>query len=125
MFSNYDLTAAIEGGLLPLWLIFNTKDSLEFLKTMIKDFPEGKPVFSSPLSTFTFTPDIVTFNEWENILKNYQWVNIGARKSHHPADTTALVTWSEPLRKWSEKKKIKINQWLAGKYLEELARNLS
>ena len=125
MFSNYDLTAAIEGGLLPLWLIFNTKDSLEFLKTMVKDFPEEKPVFFSPLSTFTLTPDIAPFNEWENILKNYQWVNIGARKSHYPADPTALVTWSEPLRKWSEKKKIKINQWLAGKYLEELARNLS
>lgn len=125
MFSQYDLTAAIEGGLLPLWLIFNTKDSLEFLKTMVKDFPKGKPVFFSPLSTFTLTPDIVPFNEWENILKNYQWVNIGARKSHYPADTTALVKWSEPLRKWSEKKNIKINQWLTGNDLEKLARGLS
>jgi hypothetical protein len=124
MFSQYDLTSAIEGGLLPVWLIYNTKDSLDFLETMAKDFPKGKPVFFSPLSTFSLTPDIVQFYEWENILKKYQWINIGARKSHYPADTTSLVKWAEPLRKWSEGKNNIIDQWLTGDDLDKMARSL-
>ena len=32
MFSQFDSTAAIQSGLLPLWLIFNTEDSLEYLE---------------------------------------------------------------------------------------------
>jgi hypothetical protein len=125
MFSQYDLTAAIKAGLLPLWLIFNTIDSLEFLKTMAGEFPAEKPVFFSPLSTFSYTPDIVPFKEWENVLKYCQWVNVGARKSHYPADTTALVNWSDPLRKWADKKNFKIDQWLTGDELLELAKAFS
>ncbi len=124
MFSQYDLNASIRGGLLPLWLIFNTNDSLKFLKSMVKDFPKRKPIFFSPLSTFTLTPDIVPFHEWENILKSFQWVNIGTRKTHYPADTTALINWSNSLRSWSNKKDIRIKQWLTGNDLKELAKNL-
>jgi len=56
--------------------------------------------------------------------RDYQWVNIGARKSHYPADKTALVKWSGSLRKWSEKKNIKIDQWFIGNDFEELAKDL-
>jgi len=125
IFSQYDLTASIKAGLLPLWLIFNTYDSLSFLKTMVKDFPKGKPVFFSPLSTFSITPDIVPFSEWEKVLNNEHINNVGARKSHYPADTAALVKWSRLLRKWAEKHNFKINQWLNGKDLEKLARNIT
>jgi hypothetical protein len=52
MFSQFDANAARQGGLLPLWLVFNTDDSLDYLKEMQVRFPAGKPVFFSPLSTF-------------------------------------------------------------------------
>jgi len=34
MFSQFDTTAAWQAGLLPLWLVYNTLDSLDFLKEM-------------------------------------------------------------------------------------------
>jgi hypothetical protein len=63
MFSQFDSNAAMQSGLLPLWLIFNTDDSLEYLKEMRAEFPAGKPVFFSPLATFSLPPDRVPFDE--------------------------------------------------------------
>jgi hypothetical protein len=100
MFSQFDATAARQAGLLPLWLIFNTQDSLEYLKSMGKYFPNGKPVFFSPLATFSVTPDLVPWNAWESALKGKEWINIGTRPTHYPSDARALVKWVEPLRKW-------------------------
>jgi hypothetical protein len=100
MFSQFDAHAARQAGLLPLWLIYNTGDSLEYLKEMQAQFPAGKPVFFSPLSTFSLTPDLVPFEAWDAALAGFDWVNIGARKSHYPADARALVRWVEPLREW-------------------------
>ena len=100
MFSQFDATAARRGGLLPLWLVFNTNDSRAYLEEMRAEFPAGKPVFFSPLSTFSLTPDLVPFKEWNSTLEGSSWVNIGARASHYPADARALVKWVEPLRKW-------------------------
>ncbi len=100
MFSQFDATAARAGGLLPLWLVFNTEDSLQFLLEMKSRFPPEKPVFFSPLSTFSLTPDIVPFQAWDSALNEYNWINIGARASHYPSDSRALVHWMDPLRKW-------------------------
>lgn len=100
MFSQFDATAVIQSGLLPLWLVFNTWDSLAFLKAMRTSFPDDKPVFFSPLATFTPTPDIVPWHEWEAALLGMDWHNIGTRSSHYPADARTLVHWAEPLRKW-------------------------
>ncbi len=100
MFSQFDSNAAMQSGLLPLWLIFNTDDSLEYLKEMRGRFPAGKPVFFSPLSTFSLTPDLVPFNDWAEALADFAWTDIGARPSHYPSDARALVKWTEPLRKW-------------------------
>ena len=102
MFSQFDANAARQAGLLPLWLIFNTHDSLEYLKEMRPQFPEGKPVFFSPLATFSDTPDLVPWKDWETALAGIEWTNIGTRPSHYPADARALVKWVEPLRKWVE-----------------------
>jgi len=102
MFSQFDANAARQAGLLPLWLIFNTHDSLEYLKEMRVHFPAGKPVFFSPLATFSVTPDLVPWKEWESALAGIAWTNIGTRPSHYPADARALVKWVEPLRKWVE-----------------------
>jgi hypothetical protein len=100
MFSQFDSSSAILSGLLPLWLIFNTQDSLEFLSKMKSLFPDGKPVFFSPLSTFSLTPDLVPFHLWDATLSTYHWRNIGARSSHYPSDARALGKWTGPLRKW-------------------------
>jgi len=103
MFSQFDANAALQAGLLPLWLIFNTQDSLEYLKAMRPRFPAGKPVFFSPLATFSLTPDMVSWKDWDLALAGIQWTNIGARPSHYPADARALVKWANPLRQWVEK----------------------
>ena len=100
MFSQFDSNAAWQSGLLPLWLIFNTPDSLEYLTKMRAQFPQDKPVFFSPLATFSMTPDLVPWTQWESALRGLNWINIGTRPSHYPADSFALVHWAEPLRKW-------------------------
>ena len=101
MFSQFDATAVQESSLLPLWLVFNTWDSLAFLKDMRSFFPPAKPVFFSPLVTFTRTPDLVPWEAWSEALQGLDWHNIGARESHYPADAGALATWSQPLRRWA------------------------
>lgn len=103
MFSQYNAIAVERKGLLPLWLIFNTLDSADFLRGELKRFPMGKPVFFSPLATFSITPDLVAWEDWMCILKNFQVINIGARKSHYPTDAAALIDWEKPLRKWISK----------------------
>jgi hypothetical protein len=102
MFSQFDSNAARQAGLLPLWLIFNTNDSLEYLKEMSGQFPPGRPVFFSPLATFSLPPDRVPFDDWAAALDRFSWINIGTRRNHYPADARALVKWVEPLRKWVE-----------------------
>lgn len=98
-FSQFDCTSAFRSSLLPLWLVFNTIDSAKYLQSMMKFLPAGKPVFFSPLSTFSITPDIAEWDMWEEILgKNF--INFGARKSHYPSDPWALLHWNEPLRNW-------------------------
>ena len=100
-FSQYDPTAALRAGLLPLWLVFNTHTSLNFLKEMRPSFPPDKPVFFSALATFSRTPDMVPFAAWQAALKGLDWRLCGARPSHYPADTRAVVAWNKPLRQWA------------------------
>lgn len=100
MFSQFDSSAVRMSGLLPLWLVFNTNDCLSFLNEMSAKFPKDKPVFFSPLSTFTNTPDIVPWQQWEDALRQFDWYNIGTRPTHYPSDTLTLTTWANPLHKW-------------------------
>ena len=93
MFSQFDTTIVEGSALIPLWTIFNTKDSLKFLESMVKYFPKHKPVFFSGLSTFSRTPDMAEWEDWQNILKDFKVINIGSRKTHFPADTHALMDW--------------------------------
>ena len=121
MFSQFDATASTQSGLLPLWLIFNTEDSRDYLKKMSAEFPEGKPVFFSPLATFSLTPDLVPYQEWEAVLAPFGWTNVGARASHYPADARALVHWSEPLRKWVQENRQPLHSQLSAEELSQLA----
>ncbi len=125
MFSQFDATAARRGGLLPLWLVFNTEDSLDFLQKMKPDFPAEKPVFFSPLSTFSITPDIVPFQGWSSALGQSDWINSGARESHYPADARALVKWGKPLRAWVEAHPQPIQGVLSAEELAGLAKSLA
>jgi len=120
MFSQFDSNASRQAGLLPLWLIFNTYDSLEYLKEMRAQFPAGKPVFFSPLATFSVTPDLVPWEDWEAALADIEWSNIGTRPSHYPADARALVKWVEPLRKWVKKNRNPVTGRLEAEELQSL-----
>ena len=124
MFSQYDLTAVREAGLLPLWLIFNTYDSLTLLKYMTRYFQNDIKVFFSPLATFSITPDMVAFRDWEEILSPFQWDNIGCRASHYPADTRTLINWAKPLRVWSKRNKIRLEKHLSGEELLKISNSI-
>ena len=121
MFSQFDANASFQGGLLPLWLIFNTQDSLEYLKEMSKQFPTNKPIFFSPLATFSLTPDLVPFDQWVAALAPFHMSNVGARASHYPSDARALVKWSEPLRAWVQENRLPLHSHLSAEEIGSLA----
>jgi hypothetical protein len=123
-FSQYDANAIWQTGLLPLWLIFNTNDSARFLKEMSPSFPKGKPLFFSPLATFSLTPDIADWNTWCDALNKVGWINIGTRKSHYPADTASLIDWQKPLHEWCEKHENPIKSRMTGEMLKGIAEKL-
>lgn len=125
MFSQFDATAVLKAGLLPVWLIYNTWDSLRFLISMRPLIQIGKPVFFSPLSTFSLTPDLVPWQDWENVLQDLDWHNIGARSSHYPADATTLVDWAAPLRAWIEEHSNPIQSTLSAEELSNIANRLN
>jgi hypothetical protein len=120
MFSQFDAQAARQAGLLPLWLIFNTHDSARYLKEMSVHFPKDKPVFFSPLSTFSQTPDLASWDEWQAAIGR-DFINIGTRQSHYPADARALVKWGEPVREWVARNKNPITSRLDAEELRSLS----
>ena len=124
MFTQFDATAVRQSGLLPLWLIFNTFDSLAFLKSMRPQLPKDRPVFFTPLATFTQTPDLTPWQEWENALEGLDWRNIGTRSTHYPADALTLTNWAEPLHAWVDQHRHPIQGHLKAEELLELAGGL-
>jgi hypothetical protein len=125
MFSQFDATSVRNSGLLPLWLVFNTLDNLRFLKSFRAEFPQDKPVFFSPLATFTLTPDLTPYAEWERALDGWDWENIGARPSHYPADSLALTNWAKPLRAWVEQNHRPFQTILSPEELQILATKIT
>jgi len=121
MFSQFDANASFQSGLLPLWLIFNTEDSLEYLKKMSTQFPVGEPVFFSPLATFSLTPDLVPYHQWDALLAHFRLINVGARASHYPSDARALVKWATPLRKWAQENRQPLRYHLSAEEMGSLA----
>ena len=123
-FSQFDSASARLGSLLPLWLIFNTRDSARYLSEMSVRFPADKPVFFSPLSTFSLTPDMATWEEWNSSLGGREFINTGARQSHYPADARALVRWQKPLHEWVREHTQPITARLTAEELSDLANRL-
>jgi hypothetical protein len=123
-FSQFDSNSARMSGLLPLWLIFNTKDSARYLKEMSIRFPKDKPLFFSGLSTFSITPDMAGWQDWIDALSREDFINIGTRQSHYPSDTRALVQWQKPLQDWALKNKKPVTATLSAEELLLLAEGL-
>lgn len=124
MFSQFDASVVHQAGLLPIWLIFNTSDSLEFLKTMLPRVPKEMPVYFSALSTFSMTPDLVRWEDWMNALAGRRWINAGARGSHYPADTAALLDWRKPLFRLSQPTTLRPQGRMSGEQLASLAEKI-
>ena len=120
VFSQFDATAVMRSGLLPVWLVFNTTDSREFLIEMRSLFPPEKPVFFSPLSTFSLTPDLVPWADWEETLRGFDWHNVGTRPSHYPSDARVIASWAEPLRLWVKEHEQPIHGRLRPEDLQDL-----
>ena len=96
-FTQYDPYRALAGTLLPLWLIFNSQDSLRFLRKMSADFPKELPVYFSNLVTLSRTPDMATYDDWAHAFEGFKWKNIGASEERYPEDLVSLWKWSERL----------------------------
>lgn len=124
MFSQFDAWAPLQSGLLPLWLVFNTADSLAFLRQMIPAFPTGRPVFFSPLATFTPTADLTPWEDWETALAGFDWINIGTRPNRYPADAAAVVDWAKPLQTWVQQHTNPLTERLTAAELQTLSLQL-
>lgn len=97
-FTQYDPALTLHAGLLPLWLIFNTTDSLEFLKSQVSYFPGDLPVYFSGLVTLSRTPDMVPWGQWAHVFSDLEMRNVGARPQRYPEDLVSLWEWSQRLR---------------------------
>ncbi len=124
MFSQFDASIVHQANLLPIWLIFNTEDSLAFLKKMLPRVPVDLPVYFSALSTFSMTPDLVQWDQWMVTLSDRRWINAGARGSHYPADAIALLDWKQPLLRVCRQTAVHPQGRLSGDRLAELAQAL-
>jgi len=99
MFTQYEPWTVLERRLLPLWLVFNTGDSLDFLRRARGSFPPGLPVYLSALVTLSCTPDMAAWDAWAQALQGCEWHSIGARREKYPEDLAALGTWLQRLRR--------------------------
>ncbi len=124
MFSQFDASIVHQANLLPIWLIFNTGDSLAFLKKMLARVPEEWKIYFSALSTFSMTPDLVGWDGWMEALAGRRWINAGARGSHYPADTVALLDWKKPLLRLCEQTTTHSKGRLSSEQLERLAQEI-
>ncbi|TFH33996.1 MAG: hypothetical protein E4G99_10410 [Anaerolineales bacterium] len=98
IFTQYDPFTVLQAGLLPLWLVFNTSDSLEFMQDMLGQISPALPVFFSGLATLSRTPDMVPWDVWASAFEGRPWLNIGAGPRRYPEDLVALFRWGERLR---------------------------
>ena len=125
MFSQYDLYSTLQAKLLPIWLIFNTEDSLRNFQGMLDEIDNLKPVYFSGLSTFTLTPDMVPYTQWENAMNNLPFINIGARYSHFPADTWALLFWKKNIKKLGYQNHFFPEKYIDAKELMRITRQIN
>ena len=74
----------------PMWLIFNSHDSLRILRKASADFPKELPVCFSNLVTLSRTPDMAPYDDWAHAFEGFNWKNIGASEERYPEDLVSL-----------------------------------
>ncbi|MFP3854978.1 MAG: hypothetical protein ACLFWD_11860 [Anaerolineales bacterium] len=102
MFNQYDPGTILNRKLLPLWLVFNTEDSLAFLRKAAMQF-QDLPVYFSALVTYSRTPDMVPWEDWRAALVGLEWYSVGARPDRYPEDTISLWAWQDRLKGKTER----------------------
>jgi hypothetical protein len=98
-FTQYDPYLVLAAGLLPLWLVFNTVDSKDFLQKNLAEVSMDLPIYFSGLVTLSRTPDMVPWEDWAEIFEDREWINIGASPRRYPEDMVALYEWQDQLMK--------------------------
>lgn len=96
MFNQYAPHRVLAYRLLPLWLVFNTIDSAEFLARMKGALP-AVPLAFAALITFSTTPDMVPWSGWQRALDGTDWRSVGARPDRYPQDVVSLWQWPDRL----------------------------
>lgn len=100
-FTQINPTAVQRGDLLPLWMPFNTIDSLEYFERMVSYIPKVLPVGLSLLPNFTRTPDLPTAQDWLEVgerIGSVQW--IGVNPERYPMDLEAIFDYVPQLQQW-------------------------
>ena len=100
-FSQINPTAALRADLLPLWMPFNTRDSLEHLARMTPYIPKRLPVGLSLLANFTRTPDLPSAQAWKEVAEKIGPVHwIGVHPDRYPMDIASLLDYAPDLQQW-------------------------
>ncbi|MBC7263953.1 MAG: hypothetical protein H5T64_06270 [Chloroflexi bacterium] len=88
--------------LLPLWLPFNCRDSLDFLRRMLPEIPTEMPVLFAPLPNFAPAFDTVPMAEWQTTLSNHKvnWLGINPRL--YPTDILGLLRFRREIESWCQ-----------------------
>jgi hypothetical protein len=100
-FSQINPTAALRADLLPLWIPFNTEDSLEFFEDMAPLVPRKLPVVMSLLPNFTKTTDLPPAQAWQDVAESIgpvQW--IGTDPKRYPMDLAGMFNYVPALQQW-------------------------
>jgi hypothetical protein len=100
-FTQLNPTAALRANLLPLWMPFNTTDSLEYFERMAPYIPKDIPVGLSLLPNFTITPDLPSAHEWQKTgerIGPIQW--IGVNPTRYPIDLMGMFDYVPQLQQW-------------------------
>ena len=100
-FNQINPTAALRADLLPLWMPFNTEDSLDFFMRMIPMIPRDLPVVLSLLPNFTRTPDLPPADAWRRVAQRIGPVSwIGVHPERYPMDLMAIFDYTTDLQHW-------------------------
>jgi hypothetical protein len=100
-FTQINPTAALRADLLPLWMPFNTVDSLESFRRMLPYLPKALPVGLSLLPNFTQTPDMPSASQWADVAQRIgplHW--LGVQPEHYPMDAAAFINYVPDLKQW-------------------------
>jgi hypothetical protein len=100
-FSQINPTAALRADLLPLWMPFNTEDSLAYFTRMTPYLPKNLPVALSLLANFTKTPDLPPARAWKEVGEKIGPVHwIGVHPERYPMDIAAIFDYAPDLQQW-------------------------